>query len=159
MMPYMRIDPITNKVLGRVRSKLDENCIEVSDEMFGRILGDVTAFEYDPQTGQIDLVSGYSTIQPSHDPAVLAQFAAEVVQNLYVPELGVDVSVSGEFGAHLLFALACAAYSPQTIVCSTQGRISTITIDSEAAKHIANAMQARSLSILNTLGVSDEPTD
>lgn len=158
-MPFIRIDPQSNRILGRVREKADKYCIEVSDELFGRILGDPSAFEYYPELDKIDLAQDYDTAPSEHDPVALAQFAAEIDQNLNVPSLGVDVSITGPFGRHLLIALACASYCPQTIVCTRKGSISTIVIDESAALEIACALRDRSDSILNTLGVSDEPAD
>ncbi|QYW03069.1 hypothetical protein pEaSNUABM14_00109 [Erwinia phage pEa_SNUABM_14] len=158
-MPIIRINPATNKVVGRVREKSDEYCIEVSNELFGRIISDINAFEYDPATKQIDLIAEYDTAPPKFDPVALAQFISEINQNVYVPDLDVDVCISGELGNHLLFALACVDYAPQTIVCNTKGVISTIVIDKAAALSIAKAFSDRSSSILKTLGVSDEPVD
>lgn len=158
-MPFIRINPQTNKIVGRVREKLDEYCIEVSNELFGRIISDVNAFEYDPDTKQIDLVEEYDTAPPKVDPVALAQFVAEINHNVYVPELDVEVTIGGDLGNHLLFALTCAAFAPQTILCNTKGVISTIVIDKAAAKAIAKAFSDRSSSILKTLGVSDEPVD
>ena len=159
MTSYVRVDPQTNIVLGRVRVKVDDYCIEVSDELFGRILGDPSAFQFYPEQGVIDLAEDYNTAPPEIDPIALAQFAAEINQNVYVPELEVEVSLGGEFGSHLLFAMVCASFCPQTILCNTKGRVSTITIDKAAAKAIAKAFSDRSSSILKTLGVSDEPVD
>ncbi|QZE56301.1 tail fiber protein [Erwinia phage pEa_SNUABM_32] len=158
-MPIIRINRADNSIVGRVREKTDDDCIEVSDELFSRILGDPSAFAYDPATGQIDLVAGYDTAPPEHDPEVLAQFVATINQNVYVPELDVEVSISGDLGNHLLFALALAQYSPQTIVCNTKGRISTLVVDKAAAKLIAKAFSDSSSTLLKTLGVSDEPVD
>lgn len=158
-MPYIRVDPQSNLIQGRVREKVDKYCIEVSDELFGRIISEPSAFQYYPETGQIDLAEDYDTAPSEHDPVALAQFASEIDQNFLVPELGVEVSIAGPFGRHLLFALACAKYCPQTIVCNTKGLISTITIDEAAATAIANALRDKSSLILNTLGVSDEPAD
>lgn len=158
-MPFIRVDPVSNKLLGRVREKTDKYCIEVSPELFGRILSDMSAFQYYPLTGQIDLAEDYDTAPAEHDPVVLAQFVAEINQNIYVPDLDVEVSISGDLGNHLLFALACATFAPQTIVCNTKGKISTLTVDKAAATKIAKALSEKSSSILKTLGVSDEPTD
>lgn len=158
-MPIIRVNKTTNKIVGRVREVLDDSCIEVSDELFGRIISEPAAFEYDPSTGQIDLVEGYDTAPPVFDLVVLAQFVSEINQNIHVPELGVDVCISGDLGNHLLFALACAQFSPQKIVCNTKGNISILVVDKTAAKAIAKAFSDTSSSILKTLGVSDEPAD
>ncbi|QZE57980.1 tail fiber protein [Erwinia phage pEa_SNUABM_33] len=158
-MPIIKINRATNAIIGRVREKTDDDCIEVSDELFGRIIGDPSAFAFDPSTGQIDLVEGYDTAPPDIDPVVLAQFVAEINQNILVPELGVEISISGDLGNHLLFALACAQFAPQTIVCNTKGKISTLVVDKAAAKLIAKAFSDKSSIILQSLGVSDEPVD
>lgn len=158
-MPIIRINSANNSIVGRVREKTDADCIEVSDELFGRIISDPAAFRYYPETGQIDLVEGYDTALPEFDPVALAQFVAEINQNIYVPELDVEVSIAGDLGNHLLFALALAQYAPQTIVCNTKGRISTLVVDKAAASHIAKAFSDTSSSILQSLGVSDEPVD
>ena len=158
-MPIIRINPTTNKIVGRVRDKTDEACIEVSSELFGRIIAEPMAFQYYPETGQIDLVEDYAAELPEFDPAVLAQFVAQINQNIFVPELGIEVCISGDLGNHLLFALALAPYAPQTIVCNTKGVVSTFLVDKSAAEAIARAYSETSSSILKTLGVSDEPVD
>lgn len=158
-MVLIRINTTTNAILGRVREKTGNDCIEVSDEMFGRIISDPTAFRYYPETGQIDLVEDYDTAPSEFDPVALAEFVARINQNIYVPELDVEVSISGDLGNHLLFALALAQYAPQTIVCNTKGKISTLVVDETAAKAIAKAFSENSSSILKPLGVSDEPVD
>ncbi len=158
-MPIIRIDKATNRVVGRVREVTGDDCIEISDDLFGRIIADPSAFEYDPETGQIDLAADYNTAPPAFDPTVLAHFVSQINQNIYVPELDVDVCISGDLGNHLLFALACAQFAPQTIVCNTRGRVSTVVVDKAAAKAIAKAFSDTSSSILKTLGVSDEPVD
>lgn len=158
-MPIIKINRATNSIVGRVREKTDDDCIEVSDELFGRIISDPSAFQFYPETGQIDLVEGYDTAPPEFDPVALAQFVAEINQNVYVPELDVDVSITGDLGNHLLFALALAPYAPQTIVCNTKGKISTLVVDKAAAKLIAKAFSDKSSIVLQSLGVSDEPVD
>lgn len=158
-MPIIKINRANNSIVGRVRTATDEDCIEVTDELFGRIISDPSAFQFYPETGQIDLVEGYDTALPEFDPVALAQFVAEINQNIYVHELDIEVCISGDLGNHLLFALACAPFAPQTIVCNTKGRISTLVVDKAAAEHIAKAFSDTSSSLLKTLGVPDEPVD
>lgn len=158
-MPIIRINLTTNAIVGRVREVTGNDCIEVSDELFGRIISDPAAFRFYPETGQIDLAEDYDTAPPVFDPVALAQFVAGINQNIYVPELDVEVSITGDLGNHLLFALALAQYAPQTIVCNTKGKISTLVVDKAVAKLIAKAFSDVSSTILQSLGVSDESVD
>ncbi|WOL24672.1 tail fiber protein [Yersinia phage fHe-Yen9-02] len=156
---FIRVCPTTHNILGRVRAQTDDNCIEVSEELFGRILGGMQAFEFVPETHTIELRADYEA-QPVQelDAETIQRYNGEIEQLFNVPELDIDITIGGTFGAALLMALSCAQYCPQTILCTSGGKFKTIEIEAEAASQIAKAYQNYSRILLGVteLGDSDE---
>lgn len=157
-MVIVRINPQTNKIVGRSREQTDANCIEVSDELWGRIVGDMSAFEFVPETRTIELRAEYKgTPVQEFDIKNVERYTTEIQEMISVPELNIQITLGGIFGRVLLAAIALAQYVPQTLLCTDlSGKFVVVTIDKAACELIAAAVARHSESILNTGEDSDE---
>lgn len=157
-MAIVRVNEKTGQIIGRSRDLNGPDCIEVSDDLWGRIAADPDAFEYVLETGSIELKASYKSA-PVQEIGVkdVEQYLTAMQELVPVPELNVQVTLGGVFGRVLLSALALAAYVPQRVMCSDlSGKMVVVEIDKNAAELIAGALARHSDKLLNTGEVEDE---
>ena len=157
-MAIVRINLQTGQIVGRSRELSGPDCIEVDDDLWGRIAADPNAFEYDKETQSIQLKASYQAA-PQQDIGVkqVEQYMTAIQELIPVPELNIQITLGGVFGRTLLAALALAQYCPQRVMCSDlSGKMIAVTIDSDASQLIAGALARHSENILNTGEDSDE---
>ncbi|AXG66818.1 tail fiber protein [Dickeya phage vB_DsoM_JA29] len=149
-MIYLSVNAETGEIYGRVREETPTS-IEVDSELFGRYLGDPSAFIYYPDRKTIDVRPDYEAPKLLSLPTdVLENYQTRLQEEIYVPELNVHVNISGAFGRAFLAALTLAPYKPQKVLVYDNGAYSVIEIDlsnlpffAEAySKHFADILEA-----------------
>lgn len=139
-MIFLSVNADTGEIYGRVREELPEGTVQVSEELFGRYLGDPSAFIYYPDRNTIDIRPDYEApIVQSISPAVLEIYQTRAQEEIYIPELDVHVSIAGIYGRVLLAALALAQYVPQTILVYDKGAYSKVEINATNLEYFAEA--------------------
>lgn len=148
MSVFINVDAVTGRILGRVKEATDSS-IEISDELFGRYLGDPSAFFYYADRKEIDLREDYIPPKLSEiSPVIFETYQTKIQDEIYVPELEVSISIAGVFGRVLIAALSLAQYVPQSILIYDKGAFRELEINSENAKYIATAFAKHSTEIL-----------
>lgn len=136
---HVLYDTETNRLLGRARGT-EPNSVEVSNELWGRIAADLTAFIYVPASGTVELDPAFQMPVEAADIQDHAQHILNACnEEFYVPELDIALSFAGDFGPHLLRAVTLAQHAPQTIVGRRNGSITTIILRASDLPLIANA--------------------
>lgn len=157
-MAIVRVNLTTGQIIGRSRDLSGPDCVEIEDELWGRIAADPNAFEYDREQETIQLKASYQGA-PVESIGVkdVEQYMTAMQELIPVPELNVQITLGGVFGRTLLAALALAQYVPQSVMCSDlSGKMVVVEIDKNAAQLIAGALARHSKNILNTGEVQDE---
>ncbi|QQO90243.1 hypothetical protein pEaSNUABM5_00101 [Erwinia phage pEa_SNUABM_5] len=157
-MAIVRVNEKTGQIIGRSRDHNGPDCIEVSDDLWGRIAADPNAFEYVLETKSIELKATYKQA-PEQDIGIkdTEQYLTAMQELIAVPELNIQVTLGGVWGRVLLAALALAQHCPQRIMCSDlSGKMVVVEIDKKASELIAGAFARHSDKLLNTGEVEDE---
>lgn len=157
-MAIVRVNEKTGQIIGRSRDLNGPDCIEVSDDLWGRIAADPNAFEYVLETESIELKASYKKA-PEQDIGIkdTENYLTSMQELVTVPELNIQVTLGGVWGRVLLAALALAPYCPQRIMCSDlSGKMVVVEIDKKASELIAGAFARHSDKLLNTGEVPDE---
>lgn len=138
----------TGEIYGRVREETPSS-IEISDELFGRYLGDPNAFIYYPDRKTIDLRPDYSAPKVLSIPTdVLENYQTRLQEEVYVPELDIHVCVAGTLGRAFILAVALAPYAPQSVLIFNDGDYSTLEINKDNVEYFATAFSKHLASIL-----------
>lgn len=157
-MAIVRVNLQTGQIVGRSREKSGPDCIEIEDELWGRIAADPNAFEYVQDSGTIEIKASYKAA-PEQDIGVreVEDYLTAMQELVPVPELNAQVTLGGVFGRTLIAALALAQYCPQQVMCSDlSGKMIVVEIDKNAAQLIAGALARHSKNILNKGEVENE---
>jgi len=157
-MAIVRVNEKTGQIIGRSRDLNGPDCIEIPDELWGRIAADPNAFEYLLESRSIQLKASYKQA-PEQDIGVkdTERYLTAMQELVPVPELNIQVTLGGVWGRVLLAALALAQYCPQRIMCSDlSGKMVVVEINNDAAELIAGALARHSDKLLNTGEVEDE---
>lgn len=148
-MIYLSVNAETGEIYGRAR-EAHSSSIEIDEELFGRYLGDPSAFIYFPDRNTIDIRPDYEAPKvQSISAEILETYQTRAQEEIYIPELDVHVSIAGIFGRVFLAAVALAQYVPQTILVFDKGSYSSVEINatnleffaSAYAKHFAEIME------------------
>lgn len=138
-MVYLSVNEDTGEIYGRAREELS-GTIEIDEELFGRYLGDPSAFIYYPDRKTIDIRPDYEAPKvQSISPAVLEIYQTRAQEEIYIPELDVHVSIAGIYGRIFLAALTLAQFVPQTILVYDNGAYSKVEINSTNIEYFAEA--------------------
>lgn len=138
-MIYLGVNAETGEIYGRVRVPTPSS-IEVTEELYGRYLGDPNAFIYYPDRNEIDIRPDYEAPKAQTiSSEVLENYQTKAQEEIYIPELDVHVSIAGIFGRVLLAALALAQYVPQTVLVFDKGSYSKVEINSSNLEFFAAA--------------------
>lgn len=157
-MAIVRVNLSTGQIIGRSRDLNGPDCVEISDDLWGRIAADPNAFEYVSEIDTIRLKANYKEA-PEQDIDVreVEQYLTSMQDLVTVPELNIQVTLGGVWGRVLLAAITLAQYCPQRIMCSDlSGKMVVVEINKNAAELIAGAMARHSDKLLNTGEVQDE---
>lgn len=152
-MVFLSINAETGEIYGRVREATPTS-VEVDDELFGRYLSAPDAFLYYPDRNTIDLRPDYSAPKIlSIPPAVIETYQGRVQEEVFIPELEVNVCIAGALGRAFLTAISLAPYQPQTVLIHNSGDYTTIEINKSNLKYFAAAYAKHFASIV---GNADE---
>lgn len=152
-MIFLSVNADTGEIYGRIREATDSS-VEISDELFGRYLGDPSAFIYYPDRRTIDVRPDYAAPKVLSIPTeVLEVYQTRLQEEVYVPELDVHVNISGTFGRAFITALTLAPYAPQTVLVYDNGAFSTIEISLDNLPYFADAYAKH---FANILEITDE---
>lgn len=136
---HVLYDPVTHKILGRARGT-EANSVYVPDDLWGRLAADSSAFLYVPETNTVELDPTFHyPVENEAQSDIAVSLMLRGGMEFHVPELGLNVSFGGEFGAIFCQALALVQYAPQRIVGRRSGAIETVMISESDAAHIARA--------------------
>lgn len=118
-----------------------DNSVFVPDAMWPEIAADITAFKYDDQSDSVILRTDYE-IPVETDVKGIESLLAKFSSTFYVEDLDIELSFSGEFGAMLTAAIACASYSSPTIIGRRDNILVSLRINEGDAHSIASAYAA-----------------
>lgn len=134
---HVLYDTKTFRILGRAQGT-EKNSVYVSDEMWGRIASDSSAFRYYPDVNEVDIDPEFEfPVEDSIDQVLLVMERA--AKEFEVPELDISLSFSGDLGPLLTNAMVCATYAPVRVAGRRNGSIVLIEVDAKAAAAIAQA--------------------
>lgn len=115
-----------------------DNSVFVPDDMWPAIAADITAFKYDEITNSVQLRTDYE-IPVETDTKSIERLTQLFTDTFYVEDLDIELSFSGEFGAMLCAALACAPYANPTIIGRRDNALISLSINEGDAHSIARA--------------------
>lgn len=153
-MKLLKYCPSTFRILGPTASLTEEFTVEITDELFVRLAFDMDAFEYCPQTDEVQLKPSFEH-KPIDEPKAvdIESFVRGILEFTYVPEIDASVTLEGPLGRALLFAISSSIYVPQTIYVKTSSSYTTLEVTEEIAGYICQALK---LKVDSTLGENNE---
>lgn len=153
-MKLLKYCPSTYRILGPTSDRSSPDTVEVEDDLFVRLVFDMSAFMYNPLSKQVELKPDFEHT-PLDEPKAqdLDRFTRAISQFTYVPEIDASVTLDGPLGRALLFAISSSIFIPQKIYVKTASSYKVLEITEEVAGYICTALKTQ---IDSTLGETDE---
>lgn len=153
-MKRLKYCPTTYRLLGPTSDTTDPHVVEVEDDLFVRIVFDMSAFYYNPLSNLVEIKPDFEH-QPLDEPKALdlESYFKGLMEFTYVPEIDASVTLDGPLGRALLFAISSSIFLPQKIYVKTSSSYEIIEVTEEVAGQICAALKDK---IESTLGDTNE---